>query len=302
MKIVIPGGGGYIGGCLSRRLLELGHDVVTWSRSNSKTVDLENYSAFNYQDLSQQAVISDDTDAVVYLAGISAPQALEQTQQMFSVNTFQALNLFRNFTSPGNQHFIYASSSHVTTLLTGDLLTNSTSQESVQLYATSKLTAETVLTQLNSDIRKNLVILRLANCFGVPDLELGSDTPGVINDLCRQAVQTQVIKLRSDASIRRTFITVTSCVEKIVDELVTKRNSATTITTQVDSFELTLQQAALLSKYFCEIIVGKPTSIEIQGRTIVSDDESIAVLLNAIPKDFSIEIENLIRHYVKHKS
>ena len=300
MKIAVPGGNGFVGGVLSRRLLEQGHSVEVWTRQKSKFENLQNFKVRNLSQHIQVPLISSDTDAVVYLSGISAPDAIDRTREMFHVNVFLATQIFKKFTSSNNEVFIYASSSHVSTLLSGELLANLNENEAIRLYAISKLSAETILSQINVEIQKNLVLLRLDNCFGAPDLECGSDTPGAINDFCRQGIENGVIKLRSDGSAKRTFLPINTCVDMIIDGLSGFGDEESIAASQRSSTELTLRQAAELSSYFCQELTGMETLIEIQGKVIERNEASLRLLLGTLSNEFVSALKQLVEHYSKN--
>jgi nucleoside-diphosphate-sugar epimerase len=300
MKIAIPGGTGFIGGVLSRRLISHGHAVEVWSRKEKKEVNLRNLEIVSFDRQSTRALISHDTDAVVYLSGISAPNALTQTQEMFHLNVFVAAHLLNNFVSPTNAVFVYASSSHVNKLLCGELTEDLKENEALRLYATSKLAGETILTQISSEIQKNLMVLRLSNCFGAPDLEIGSDTPGAINDFCRQAIRSRTIRLRSEGSVRRAFLPVNSCVDMIVDKLNGAEDAQSVISADGQSDELTLGEAAELCRYFSESATEIPVSIEIQGKIVERNESNLETLLGKISREFASELKNLVTHYVEN--
>jgi nucleoside-diphosphate-sugar epimerase len=299
MKIAIPGGTGFIGGVLSRRLINHGHAVEVWSRRENKGINLRNLEIIPLDQQTSRILVPSDTDAVVYLSGISAPNALTQTQEMFHLNVFAASHLLSNFVSPSNAVFVYASSKHVDKLLSGELTEDLKENEALRLYATSKLAAETILTQISSEIQKNLAVLRLSNCFGAPDLEIGSDTPGAINDFCRQAISSGTIRLHSAGSVKRIFLPVNSCVDMIIAKLNGAKDVQSEVSAYGESEELTLGEAAELCRYFSESATNIPVSIEIQGKVIERNESVVDSLLEKISAEFALELKNLITHYVE---
>lgn len=116
-RIVVTGAGGFLGGCLVRRLAAAGHEVTALGRSASLAGSFDDKRiASGVCDLSDSASLSlldvpGGIDAVVHCAGLSSNWGPRRDFQRHNVMaTANLLDQVRKWEAP---HFVYVSSSSV---------------------------------------------------------------------------------------------------------------------------------------------------------------------------------------------
>jgi UDP-glucose 4-epimerase len=116
--------------------------------------------------------------------------------------------------------FIYLSSAHVYANPLVGTITEETCPRNLHPYATSHLAGEQSVLSAHSRDELQGIVLRLSNAFGAP---MHNDTNCwvlLVNDLCKQALETRKLVLHTSGLQRRDFIGLTEVcyvVEKLVD-------------------------------------------------------------------------------------
>ena len=301
MKILIPGGTGFLGGMLCRQLLAQAERVtVATRREQHPSVNFPDYQTVDFDLINSNSRMDaiEAFDAVVYLSGVSSPAALAHPLATFEVNTFTPTHLMKNQRSLGCTHFIYASTSHVSDLLAGKIGDASVQDRSLRLYASSKLAGETLLENDNLESTLKLETIRLNNCFGPPDITFGSDTNGAMNDFCRQAVKTGEIVIKSSGDIIRTFTPASFVVNAICESLFSLQELQSSFAIPDSSVTLTLSEAAQLVKNVVESATQKKVNIVIQGQVSEVDAPNKLIRSGQIPDRFVNEIAETVIHYL----
>ena len=207
MKILITGGAGYKGAVLTRKLLDLGHQVTV----------LDNFM-YGYESLLHLAehpsleIVKEDIrnigpetvagyDVVYHLAAISGYPACEANPHSAKlINVDASRRLGASLSS--EQGLIYAS----TTSFYGNsgaLCTEESAPHPMSLYAVTKYQAEQILMQ-----RENSIALRFATVFGVsPRMRIDL----LVNDFTYKAVNDRCVVL-FESGARRTFLHVQDAV------------------------------------------------------------------------------------------
>jgi len=175
-KILVVGGGGYVGSVLSKQLLDRGYSVKVLDKlifGDSSLSELKNNENFSYvvNDIGNVETIIEaikDVDAVVQLAEIVGDPACainpQKTQQTNFICTTLIANICRYFQI---NRFIYASSCSVYGASKKDqLLTENSPLNPVSLYARMKIEAEKAILGLSDGIFSP-TILRFATVFGL---------------------------------------------------------------------------------------------------------------------------------------
>ena len=135
------------------------------------------------------------------------------------VNGLSTANLLYCAISSGVKKLIYVSTGHVYNDHLEGVVSESTKAENLNPYASSHRTGEDLVR--NAD-HQNLIegtVIRLANGYGAPAHRGVNCWMLLVNDLCRQAVETGEIMLKSSGFQLRDFIPMTS-VCKIIHALI----------------------------------------------------------------------------------
>ena len=155
-------------------------------------------------------------DLIVHAAGVNSEACLREPELAQEFNGNATGRLVEAAARGGVGSFIYLSTAHVyASPLIGHLNEDSPTTNP-HPYATSHLMGEAnVLSRnLNSDMRT--CILRISNVYGYPETPETDCWKLLINDVCRQVAEKSVIRLQTDGSHERNFVTMTDLLSFIV--------------------------------------------------------------------------------------
>jgi UDP-glucose 4-epimerase len=115
MKLLITGGCGYIGSILSRRALEVGHEVVAVDNGSRKLCHTPQGATYIFSDVRESAgswVREVSPDVVIHLAAkCSVPEGEVETNSYYSVNALGSCAIASALRDSGvPAHFVYAGS------------------------------------------------------------------------------------------------------------------------------------------------------------------------------------------------
>ena len=159
-KILVTGGGGYVGSVLARKLLDKHYYVRILDQlvfGKESVQDLLSHKNFDLmvgsvedEYITKKAV--QDVDAVIHLAGISndpcCDLAPELTYKVNYLGTKQLLNLSKE---AGVKRFIFASTASVYGASGDNLVNEESATNPVSLYAKTKLECEKLVAQEQTD-------------------------------------------------------------------------------------------------------------------------------------------------------
>ena len=301
MKVLIPGGIGFLGGILTQKLLEKDIEVHVLSRStNEITHSGETYLRINIDLTNPESFkrIEHSYDAVVYLAGISARDALVSPDQTIGINTLAPQKLLTYLAPNALGTFVYVSTQHVDALIDGTLHENHAGP-GLQLYAASKMAGEILLNQANASHKTALAHIRLPNCFGIPNTKYGSDTEVAINDFCRQAAKTSVIHLRAPDNQIRKF-----CIAELMLDKIAHIVAAESFEDKSQSLLDTQYSSGLIdiAKIVCAIsnkVTDRECVVRVIDENLKIDEHTTADLIGKIPNRFIVEIQHLVEYYLE---
>lgn len=223
MRVLITGGFGYLGSRLAWSMADRGgYQLTIGTRSGrgavpwlpeAKVVPLRWESSGTLEDACRGC------DAVVHLAGLNAAGCAVDPAEARRVNAEDTRRLLLAAADVGVKRFVFASTVHVYGSPLAGTLSEDVPPKPAHPYAESKYDGEGAVREASRSDSIQGVILRIANAFGAP-VELGTDCWDLlINDICRQAVTTGRIELRSPGLQRRDFIPVSE-VCRAVDHVV----------------------------------------------------------------------------------
>lgn len=171
MSVLVTGGAGFIGSCLSRRLLAAGHTVTIVD--NFFTGSRENVPAgaiLVEGDIGRPETLSSlpqaDYDAVCHLAAQSSGAvSMEQPHYDFQTNAVSTVLLARWCRLRGVRRFVYASSMAVYGNPSNSPVSEDTPLKPVSYYGVSKLASEGIL-RLAATEGIEATALRMFNVYG----------------------------------------------------------------------------------------------------------------------------------------
>ncbi len=209
MKVLITGASGYLGGRLHGFLDTFGrYSLRMGTRSRAWHANADGPSETATTDWASRSSLRtacEGIDAVVHLAGMSAPDCQRDPTGALTVNGVHTSRLLAAACDMGVDRFIYTSTVHVYGELSG-VVTEATCPRGTHPYATSNRAGEDVV--IGASLRGEIegIVVRLSNVFGVP-ADPGTDCWSLVaNDLCRQAATKRRLVLTSPGVQRRDFV------------------------------------------------------------------------------------------------
>jgi UDP-glucose 4-epimerase len=210
-RVLITGGLGYVGGRISRHLAS-NPDWTLRLTSRQQVVPhpawLEKGEMVTWNIAADIGEICSDVDTIIHLAALNEIDCAKDSLAALEVNGMGTLRLLQAAQTSGVRRFIYFSTAHIY----GAPLVNNISEQTVPRpihpYAITHKVAEDFVLAAGDQGKIEAIVLRLSNGFGVPiDAEVNRWTL-LVNDLCRQAVSTGKLVLRSNGLQQRDFVTL----------------------------------------------------------------------------------------------
>ncbi len=208
MKLLVTGGLGYVGGRFAGMLaansgiqltLTTRRDIARVAWAPAATVAMVDPG-----DEARLARLCQGVDAVVHLSGMNAAECKRDPAAALAVRVLGITTLLRAAASQGVARLIYVSTAHVYGAALSGTVTEQTAARPDHPYGVSHLAAEQVVRSARPQI--DGIVARLSNTFGAP-IDASADCWSLVtNDLCRQAVNTRRIELRTAGRQHRDFI------------------------------------------------------------------------------------------------
>jgi UDP-glucose 4-epimerase len=212
-KIVVTGAGGYVGGRLIPILTEAGWDVHGIVREPTPRLSIEQSmcdlgSTGSYDVV---AAACEGADAVIHLAGENEVVAANRPAAALAGTVTATERVAEACAATGVRRLVYTSTMHVygARVAPGATLVEEMRVEPRSVYAISRLASEHIAASRAAGAYE-LLVLRLTNTVGAPDHVSVDRWSLIVNDLCRQAVTTGALELRSDGLQWRDFVPLAS--------------------------------------------------------------------------------------------
>jgi len=213
MKVLITGGFGYVGSRLAQSLVEHSdHEVILGSRKSYCLVDWlpeASVREINWSNPAGLQKVCTDIDVIIHLAAMNEIESANNQSRALEVNGVYTARLVESAIHENVSRFIYLSTAHVYCSPLEGNIDETVCPSSLHPYATSHRAAEDTVLAAHHQNNLDAVVLRLSNSFGVPAHANINRWSLLVNDLCKQAVTTRKLRLRSSGLQRRDFITLT---------------------------------------------------------------------------------------------
>lgn len=210
-SVLLTGGMGYVGGRIAQALAEQTNLTLRLSsrtppasrpdwlaRGEVVTMDL-----FNDESLQHAC---HGTDCIVHLAALNEIDSAQDPVQALKINAQGTLRLLQAAKKTGVKRFIYFSTAHLYGApLAGDI-DETTLPRPVHPYAITHRSAEDFVLAAHGSGALTGLVVRLSNGLGAPAHAAVNRWTLIGNDLCRQAVQTGALQLRSSGLQWRDFV------------------------------------------------------------------------------------------------
>lgn len=211
MRILITGGFGFVGGRLAVHLAKQGHKIVLGTRKAiCPPAWLEEAEVFhiNWDDPTSLALCCKGVDVLIHAAGMNAQECAIDPVGALTFNGVVTARLVNAASRAGVQRIIYLSTAHVYGNPLEGEITEDTCPRNLHPYATSHLAGEHAVLGASQRGEFQGIVLRLSNAFGVPMSKNVNCWMLLVNDLCRQVVQTHKLILHSTGQQHRDFISI----------------------------------------------------------------------------------------------
>lgn len=261
MRILITGGCGYLGGRLAQFLAtEAGHELVLGSRRASdppRWLPQATVTQTHWESPTQLEQVCAGVDAVVHLARMNAQECASDPIAALEFNGVATARLLAAAVRQRVTRFIYLSTAHVYANSLAGVITEETCPVSLHPYATSNRAGEDVVRAAHQRGAIEGIVIRLSNAFGAPAHKDANCWMLLINDLCRQAVTSRRIVLRSTGLQRRDFVPMTDACRAIGRLLrVPEQDLAKNVVNVGGEWAPTVWEVACLVQERCAIVLG----------------------------------------------
>jgi UDP-glucose 4-epimerase len=219
-KILITGASGYIGGRLVQALVEQSRFHLRLGARQpftSKPAWLEAAEIVPLELLSQEDLDSacGGVRHVIHLAALNEIESWANPEEALRINGLGSLKLLEAAKRAGVERFIYFSTAHVYGAPLVGRITEESLPRPQHPYAISHKVAEDFLLAAHDKHDIQGIVLRLSNGFGAPAWATVNRWTLIVNDLCRQAVTTGKLVLKSSGLQWRDFITLSDVVRAV---------------------------------------------------------------------------------------
>ena len=280
MRTLITGGFGYLGGRLAQFLVnQAGYTILLGARQQTRSPDWLSHVEVvqtRWDSPASLEQICIGVNAVVHLAGMNAQDCTTDPVAALEVNGLDTARLLNAAIKQGVKRFIYLSTAHVYGNPLAGVITEETCPTNLHPYATSHRAGEDVVRAAHQRGEIEGIVIRLSNGYGAPTHKDANCWMLLINDLCRQAVITQEMVLRSTGLQRRDFVPLTDACRAIGHLLVLPRQDlGRSIFNVGGKTTSTVWEVACLIQERCEATLGFLPQL---NRVVPQADETIAEL------------------------
>ena len=213
-SILLTGGLGYVGGRVAEWLVrDPDLELYVTSRNPASAILPEwllvdhciKLDILNDEDIKNACK---DIDIIIHFAALNEIDSLNDPGRSLLINGLGTQKLVNSAETAGVTRFIYFSTAHIYRSPLEGKISETTIPRPVHPYAISHRTAEDFVLAANRQEKFQGIVLRLSNSIGAP-INAKVDRWSLIgNDLCRQAITTKQMRLKTSGMQERDFITL----------------------------------------------------------------------------------------------
>ncbi|PJZ58159.1 NAD-dependent epimerase/dehydratase family protein [Leptospira barantonii] len=259
-KILITGASGLLGGRIAKYFGEL--DEFEINLATSKKIEFPDsirFGKFVSIDWNSGTSLEDACDGVefiVHCAGMNAQDATRDPQAAIEFNGRATGRLLDAAIRKKSSKFVYFSTAHVYgSPLEGDISEDSP-LTNPHPYAMSNLEGEKEVNDRTASGKISGFNIRLSNAFGAPADPNVNCWTLLVNDLCRQAVTTGRMVLKTTGLQRRDFIPITDVCNAVYHIFRIQSNLNPVTYNLGGNKSMTVWEMANLVRERCGIILG----------------------------------------------
>ncbi len=303
MRVMVTGGGGYLGTWITALLIEKGHQVRIFDRFCFGDEPIQEFTANpdfesirgDIRHLQNFPDLFDDVDAVVHLAGLANDPSCDLDPEMtMDVNVEASLELINRSVQSGVRRFAFASSCSVYGQGVHEFLDEESPTNPVSAYAVSKIEVEKILLGMASDTFEP-VAGRMATLFGW-SRRMRFDL--AVNQMTATAVTTDKIKVMGGGKQWRPFVHVKDAARAFVLMLEAPADAVSGDAFNVGTDDQNVQILGLAERV-AEVMPG----VELEVQREDDDRRTYRVVFdkikNTLGYEVTVSIEDAIREIVE---
>ncbi|MBE8398968.1 NAD-dependent epimerase/dehydratase family protein [Leptospira borgpetersenii] len=292
-RILVTGSSGFLGGRIAKYFGTLNEFELILG--TTKSFQLPNYIRsgkvilIDWNSQNSLESVCENVEYVIHCAGINAQDAAKDPQKAFEFNGHVTGRLMDAAIKNGSFKFIYISTAHVYgNPLIGNISENSplTNQHP---YAMSNLAGEREVSDRNALGGIFGINIRLSNAFGAPVDPNVNCWMLLVNELCKQAVITQKMVLRTSGVQRRNFISIQDVCLAVHHLLRIQSEHKDDIYNVGGGMSLTVWEMANLVRERCKQVLD-----------FLPELERIEPEKNEVPADFNYDTTKLLSTGFRH--
>ena len=213
-SILLTGGLGYVGGRVAKWLTRDPDIEIFVTSRNPASALLPKWLAKDH--CIKLDILNDEDiknackgiDIIVHFAALNEIDSLKDPERALLINGLGTQKLVKSAETAGVTRFVYFSTAHIYRSPLEGTISETTIPRPVHPYAISHRTAEDFVLAASQQERFLGIVLRLSNSIGAPINSKVDRWSLIGNDLCRQAITTKKIQLKTPGTQERDFITL----------------------------------------------------------------------------------------------
>ena len=225
-SILITGGLGYVGGRVAEWLSKNSDFTIFVTSRKPESSDLPQWLSKDQclkLDVLNDAEVKNackDMDVIIHLAALNEIDSANDPERAVLINGLGTLKIVKYAKECGIKRLIYFSTAHIYRSPLEGSISETTLPRPVHPYAISHRTAEDYVLAMNLQNELQGIVVRLSNSIGAPVNAKVNRWSLVGNDLCRQAVTSHKMYLKTSGKQKRDFIPL-SDVARAVNHFIT---------------------------------------------------------------------------------
>lgn len=306
MQVLITGAWGFVGGRLAQRLADKGHSIILGSRNPVRAHDWCSNATVATLDWECESSLKEacrGVDAIIHTAGMNAQDCMSHPAAALQINGVNTARLIEAAVQAGVRRVLYLSTAHVYASPLAGQISETAWPRNLHPYATSHLAGENVVLQSAQRQGIDGVVLRLSNAFGAPAHRDVNCWMLLVNDLCRQAVETRQMRLMTSGAQQRNFIplgSVCQFTERLLDVNL-KMQTARVLNVGAENSRSVMEMARAIQAR-CHVVLGYVPELKIPSEAEGSQQGELRYLIDdaldlvgPIAFDYCHEIDELLR-------
>jgi len=271
LRILITGGLGYLGSRLAHYLDQKGNEVIVASRDHDKSKNLSKRILIQVIDWKSETSINQackECDIVIHAAGMNADSCKKDPVAALDFNGVVTAKLIRSALLCKVSKFIYFSTAHVYSECLSGYFDENSCTMNLHPYATTHKVAEDMVLHMTKGRSMLGVVLRLSNVFGSPVHPKVDCWELFVNNICKQAVLTNEIHLKTLGTQYRNFLPMESLctiVEYFLSSKSFKNIDSSTIYNIGSETAKTIYEVALLVKSQAQVFLKQDVSLVVDN-------------------------------------